>query len=116
MSRAQCCLLIFLLADCPTGQYPDPSDTSTCIDCSIGTYKDTSGAHKNELGPMYTTEEIMGFAGKLPKNVIFDFGFRIYTEKDYNSTTSICYCPLSTAHGVEEQKNYLTSTAMHLSN
>ena len=34
----------FVSADCPAGQYPDPSNTSICIDCAVGFYKETSGA------------------------------------------------------------------------
>ena len=34
----------FVSADCPAGQYPDSTNTSTCTDCDVGTYKDTTGA------------------------------------------------------------------------
>ena len=31
-------------AECPIGQYPNASDTTTCVPCAIGSYKDVTGS------------------------------------------------------------------------
>ena len=36
--------ILLLAADCLAGQYPDPSDTSSCVPCAVGFYKASSGA------------------------------------------------------------------------
>ena len=55
----------------------------------------STGKEKHSLGPKYSRKAILRFARKLHRHVLFDFGFRIFTEYDYNSTTNVCICPLS---------------------
>ena len=36
--------MICFPVECPPGEYPNASDTTQCIPCEIGSYKDVAGA------------------------------------------------------------------------